>query len=276
MSEAKSADHARCCWRAQCSYDAQRSKVPPRSVLRWAGTVVALFASVLITTGVYGLEPMGKTGDAGVGFVQSHHVGKKSSAASVAGKGEKAAAEKNAYDFTLPGADGKDVPLSTFKGRYIVIVNLGRKSSYGEQLPALIKLNDAYKDKGLVVIGVPSDQFGLAEPGTPAEIQKAYADAKVDFPVMAVSKITGDDELPLYGYLTKGKNAPPGGPVHWNYTKFIIDKNGNVIARIEPDVAPDSAEMRATIDQVLDGTYKPKKANIKSGMKSANDDDGDD
>jgi glutathione peroxidase len=126
------------------------------------------------------------------------------------------------------------------------------------------------------VIGVPSNQFGLAEPGKPEEVVKAYTDAKVDFPVMAVSKITGDEELPLYGYLTKSKNAPPGGPVHWNYTKFLIDKNGNVVARLDPDVAPDSAEMRSTIDKVLDGTYKPKKADGKPGAKPADDDDDDD
>jgi len=143
-------------------------------------------------------------------------------------------------------------------------------------LAALIKLNDAYKDKGLVVIGVPSNQFGLAEPGTPVEIQKAYTDAKVDFPVMAVSKITGDDELPLYGYLTKSKDAPAGGAVHWNYTKFIIDKNGKVVVRLDPDVTPDSAEMKATIEQVLDGTYKPKKKDEKPGAKTPDDDDDDD
>lgn len=240
--------------------------------IRWGGVAAALFASALVVVPGYGLQPTVRASEIGIG--QAPHVtGKKKPAAT---EGEKSKAEKNAYDFTLPGVDGKDVPLSSFKGKYILIVNLGRKSAYGEQLPGLIKLNDAYKDKGLVVIGVPSNQFGLAEPGTPEEIQKAYADAKVDFPVMAVSKITGDDELPLYGYLTKSKKAPAGGPVHWNYTKFVVDKNGNVIARLDPDVAPDSAEMKATIDQVLDGTYKPKKAEGKPGAKPAEDDDDDD
>jgi glutathione peroxidase len=173
--------------------------------------------------------------------------------------------EKNAYDYYLPGADGKDIPLSNFKGKYILVVNLGRKSSYNDQLPGLIKLNDTYKSKGLVVIGVPSNEFGAAEPGTGAEIQKAYTDAKVDFLVTGVSKLTGDDALPFYLYLTKGKSAPAGGPVAWNYTKFIVDKKGNVIARLDPDAAPDSPEMLATIDQVLDGTYKPKKEGGKSG-----------
>ena len=186
-------------------------------------------------------------------------------------QGADAKPEKNAYDYYLPGADGKDIPLSNFKGKYILIVNLGRKSSYNDQLPALIKLNDTYKDKDLVVIGIPSNDFGSAEPGTSPEIQKAYADAKVDFLITGVSKLTGDDELPFYLYLTKNKNAPAGGPVPWNYTKFIVDKKGNVIARLDSDVAPNSPEMLSTIDQILDGTYKPKKEGGKPGAAAPND-----
>jgi glutathione peroxidase len=191
-------------------------------------------------------------------------------------KGDAAKPEKSAYDFNLPGPDGKDVPLSQFKGKYIVLVNLGRKSTYSDQLAGLSKLTDSFKDKGVVVIGIPSNDFGLAEPGTPAEVQKAYADAKVNFPIMALSKVSGDDELPLYGFLTKGKNALPGGPVHWNYTKFVIGPKGQVLARLDPDVSPDSPQMLATIDQILDGTWKPKKPGDKDRKPAAADDDDDD
>jgi glutathione peroxidase len=259
--EVKSAEPARCSFVTFSGY------------FRWGSLASALFASALLAVPGHGLQPTVNAADKGQG---AHAAGKKGSTAPDAEKAKGDKAEKNAYDFTLPGADGKDVPVSSFKGKYILIVNLGRKSTYGEQLGALIKLNDEYKDKGLVVIGVPSNQFGLAEPGTSAEIQKAYVDAKVDFPVMAVSKITGDDELPLYGYLTKSKSAPAGGPVHWNYTKFIIDTKGNVLARLDPDVTPDSAEMKSTIEKVLAGTYKPKKADGKPGAKPADDDDDDD
>ncbi len=181
--------------------------------------------------------------------------------------------EKTAYDFALPGADGKDVPIASFKGKYILLVNLARKSSYNAQLPALIKLSDAYKDKGLVIIGVPSNDFGAEEPGTDAEIQKAYADAKVTFPVMAVSKLSGDAGLPLYLYLTKGKAAPPGGPVAWNYTKFFIGKDGKPLTRLSPDVAPDSPEMLATVEQIVGGRFKPAKKGDKSGAPGSDDDD---
>jgi len=189
-------------------------------------------------------------------------------------KSADAKAEKNAYDYNLPGPDGKDVPVSNYKGKFLLIVNLARKSTYNDQLPALIKLADTYKDKGLVVIGIPSNDFGSEEPGTEAEIQKAYTDAKVNFPVMAVSKVSGDDALPIATFLTKSKGAPAGGPIHWNYTKFLIDKKGSVIARLSPDVAPDSPEFLATIDQVLDGTYKPaKKGGDKPGAGEDDDDE---
>ena len=199
--------------------------------------------------------------------------GKKGAAAADSSKPADAKPEKNAYDYNLPGPDGKDIPVATYKGKYILIVNLARKSTYADQLPALIKLNDTYKDKGLVVIGIPSNDFGAEEPGTGPEIQKAYADAKVDFPVMAVSKLSGDAELPIATFLTKSKGAPAGGPIHWNYTKFIIDKKGSVIARLSPDVAPDSPEMLSTVDKVLDGTFKPPK---KGGDKPGAGDDDDD
>jgi glutathione peroxidase len=180
--------------------------------------------------------------------------------------------EKTAYDYNLPGPDGKDVPLSSFKGKYILVVNLGRKSEYHAQLPALVKDAETFKDKGLVILGVPSNDFGAAEPGSDAEIQKAYADAKVSFPVMAVSKLSGDAEIPFYLYLTKSKGAPAGGPVHWNYTKFFIDKDGKVIARLDPDVTPDSPQMISTIGQILEGRYKLKKEGGKD-VATGDDDD---
>jgi glutathione peroxidase len=179
-------------------------------------------------------------------------------------KSEKA--EKNAYSFQLPGPDGKGIPLSDYKGKTLLLVNLGHNSSYNDQLPALIALADKFKDKGLVIIGVPSNEFGSAEPGTDAEIQKLYkADSKVPFLVTERSQLTGDQALPLYEYLTKSKDAPPGGDVHWNYTKFVIDGKGKVIARFDPDVAPDSAEMLSTLDQIFDGTFKARPTGERSG-----------
>jgi glutathione peroxidase len=237
---------------------AQRTSAPP------AKTTTSPPAAGDAPQGIPPKQPGQGGGEGGGGFAGGGGGGRRGGRGG-GGGGEAARAEKTAYDFYLPGPDGKNVPLSDYKGKYILIVNLGRKSSYSDQLPALVKLYDTYKSKGLVVIGVPSDEFGAAEPGTDAEIQKAYADAKVDFPIMAVSKLTGDDQLPFFGYLTKGAAAPAGGDIAWNYTKFIIDQKGAVVARIDPDVKPDSDEMMAIIDEVLAGTYKPDKGGGRPG-----------
>lgn len=165
---------------------------------------------------------------------------------------------KTVYDFGLPAEDGKNLPLSEFKGKVLLIVNLGRESSYADQLAGLQKLSDTYKDKGLVVIGVPSDEFGAAEPGKEEEIAKYYANAKVTFPITQLSTLTGVHQLPLYDYLVKNK-AITGNGLHWNYTKFLVDRKGKPIVRFGPDVAPDSLEMKANILEALDGTWKPKK-----------------
>ena len=191
--------------------------------------------------------------------------------ASGAPKGED---EKNrtVYAFGLPTADGKNLPLSSFKGKVLLVVNLGRQSSYAAQLPALEKLSDTFKDKGLIVIGVPSNDFGNAEPGTPAEVAKFYADAKVNFPVMQVSSLTGVHELPLFEYLAKNKAVENDG-LHWNYTKFLVDRNGKVVVCFSPEVAPDSLAMMATVQEVLDGTWKPKKPEGKDKPSDEDDDE---
>jgi glutathione peroxidase len=160
--------------------------------------------------------PKGNGGGGGMG-------GGRRGRGGAGGGGGGAASDKVVYDFELPGPDGKGIPLSTYKGKTLLIVNLGRNSSYATQIAGLNKLAEQYKDKGLVVIGIPSNEFGAAEPGTDAEIQKIYHDQdKVAFPVMAKSKLDGDDAMPLFEFLEKAQLSDTG-PVHWNFTKFIID-----------------------------------------------------
>jgi glutathione peroxidase len=185
----------------------------------------------------------------------SHHAASPPTSDEATGKTTKP--DKTAYDYVLPSADGKNIPISSFKGKYLLIVNLARQSSYNSQLPALIKLNETYRDRGLIVIGVPSNDFGASEPGADAEIQKFYAEAKSTFLITAISKLTGDDAIPLYLYLAHPAPTAPAEAVHWNYTKFFIDPGGKMIARLDPDVTPDSSEMLATIEQILANRYKP-------------------
>lgn len=167
---------------------------------------------------------------------------------------------KTIYDFSLPASTGSAIPLSTYRGQTLLIVNLARQSSYNDQLAALAKLQTDFAGKKFTVVGVPSNDFGAGEPGADAAVAKFYADQKLGFPVMARSSLRGVEELPLFSFLATGKDMPAGGEVHWNYTKFLVDSRGKVVARFDPDVTPDSPELRATLQQVLDGTFAtPKK-----------------
>jgi glutathione peroxidase len=190
-------------------------------------------------------------------------------------------AEQSLYSFSLVKPGGEVVPLSEYKGKVVVIVNLAGKSTFADQIPALIKLQDKYKDQGLVVLGVPSNDFGAEEPGDDAAIQKFYSDQHVDFPVMAKSAVCGKDELPVYSFLTsaakgaKGKEPAAPNDVHWSFTKFIVTREGQVGARFEPDVAPDSPEFQIAIEKALAGKLK---LGAKPGPGAGGDDDdaGDD
>lgn len=184
-----------------------------------------------------------------------------------------AAAEKTAYDYSLVAFDGKEVPLSTFKGKVLLIVNLASQSVFKDQIALLEELQKTYKDKGLVVLGVPCNDFGAQEPGTDAEIQKIYSgEFHLSFPVFARASVRGKDQAALYRFLTSDKKGPTAGDVHWNYTKFVVDRNGKSVARFEPDVAPNSPELALTIEQVLAGQFKPpEQKGGDEGKKEAGD-----
>jgi glutathione peroxidase len=165
---------------------------------------------------------------------------------------------KTIYDYSLVGFDGKELSLSAFKGKVLLIVNLASESIFRDQIALLDELQKTYKEKGLVVIGVPSNDFGTQEPGTDADIQKMYTDdMHLSFPVFARTSVRGKDQAALYSFLTGDKKGSTGGEVHWNYTKFIVDRAGKVVARFEPHVAPNSPELQVTLENVLAGTFKP-------------------
>ncbi len=166
--------------------------------------------------------------------------------------------KKTVYDYSLVAFDGKEVPLSTFKGKVLLVVNLASQSIFKDQIPQLEELQKTYKEKGLVVLGVPCNDFGAQEPGTDAEVQKTYTNEfHLSFPVFARASVRGKDQAALYGFLTNDKKGGAGGEVHWSYTKFVVDRGGKVVARFEPEVAPNSPRLGATIEEVLAGRYKP-------------------
>ena len=189
---------------------------------------------------------------------------------------EPAAKHKTVYDYSLVGLDGKEVSLSTYKGKVLLIVNLASQSIYSSELAALEALQKAYSDKGLVVIGIPSGDFGAEELKDDASIKQFYLDKeKLTFPVYSKASLRGKDTIPLVKFLTDPKDGAAGGEIHWNYTKFLVDKEGKAVARYEADSDPADPEFKVTIEQLLDGTFKKKAGGEKDSAPPAGDDDDD-
>lgn len=153
-------------------------------------------------------------------------------------------------DFQLTDIDGKPYALSQHKGKVVLLVNVASKCGLTPQYTALEKLHQGYKDKGLVVIGIPANNFGGQEPGSAEEI-KAFCSTKyaVTFPLMAKASVKGADICPLYAWLTT-KSAKPG-EVEWNFGKFLVGRDGQLAARFHPKVAPDSDEVTKAVEAAL-------------------------
>jgi len=186
------------------------------------------------------------------------------------------AKHKSVYDYSLVALDGKVVSLSTYKGKVLLIVNLASKSIYKNQLPALEDLQKTYADKGLVLVGIPSSDFGSEELPDNSAIQKFYQDAEhVNFPVFSKASLRGTSAIPLVHFLTDPKEGAAGGDIHWNFTKFLVDREGKPVLRFEADSDPADPEFRVQLEQVLDGTFKKKDAPKDGGAPASGDDDDD-
>jgi glutathione peroxidase len=156
------------------------------------------------------------------------------------------------YSFTLNSIDGKPAPLANYKGKVVLVVNVASQCGYTPQYSALESIYEKYKDKGFVILGFPANNFGAQEPGTNEEI-KTFCTRKysVSFPMYAKISVKGDDQAPLYAYLTKETGAGLTGDIKWNFTKFLVDRNGKVVQRFEPAVTPDSKEVTSAIEKEL-------------------------
>ncbi len=164
-----------------------------------------------------------------------------------------AAPAKSIYDFTLNSIDGQPTPLTNYKGKVVMVVNVASRCGYTPQYSALESVYEKYKDKGLVIVGVPANNFLWQEPGSNEEI-KTFCTRKynVTFPMMAKVSVKGKDKAPLYQFLTdKNINPKIGGEIPWNFTKFLFDRNGNPAARFEPSTKPDSPEVIKAIEAAL-------------------------
>ena len=158
-----------------------------------------------------------------------------------------------ALDFTLNSIDGQPAPLSQYKGKVLLIVNVASQCGYTPQYAGLETVYEKYKDKGLVILGFPANNFKGQEPGSDADI-KAFCTRKynVTFPMYSKISVAGDDKAPLYQFLTdKQANPTTGGEIKWNFTKFLVGKDGTVIQRFEPAVTPESPDVISAIEKAL-------------------------
>jgi len=159
----------------------------------------------------------------------------------------------NIYNFKVRDIDGKDVKLKSYKGKVVMVVNTASKCGYTPQYEGLQALYDKYKDKGLVILGFPANNFGGQEPGTEAEIKEfCTSKYKVTFPMFAKISVKGEDQHPLYAYLTSKKTNPNfGGEVSWNFNKFLIDRSGNIVGRFTSKDKPMADSVMAKVEKQL-------------------------
>ena len=157
------------------------------------------------------------------------------------------------YDFTATMLDGRDISLSEYRGRVLLIVNTASKCGFTPQYEGLEALYKRLEPQGLTVLGFPCNQFGAQEPGSADEIgafcEKNYG---VSFPIFAKIDVNGADAHPLYKFLTRARRGFFGTPkIKWNFTKFLLDRQGKVINRFEPRTRPGDPKVVEAIEQAL-------------------------
>ena len=148
------------------------------------------------------------------------------------------------YDFSAKTIDGKPRKLADYKGKVLLVVNTASKCGFTPQYKGLEELYKKYKDKGFAVLGFPSNQFGQQEPGPESEIAEfCEMNYGVTFPMFAKIDVNGDDAHPLFKYLTTTKKGLLGSEgIKWNFTKFLVGKDGNVVERYAPTTKPEDLE----------------------------------
>jgi glutathione peroxidase len=161
--------------------------------------------------------------------------------------------KKSIYDFTMKDIDGHSVSLSQYKGKVVVFINVASKCGFTPQYESIEKFYETYKDKGVVVLGFPANNFFGQEPGTDEEI-KTFCTSKynVTFPMFSKISVKGDDMNPLYQFLTKKElNGSTDNSVKWNFHKIIVDKSGKVVTEFSSKTKPTDEEFLKTIDALL-------------------------
>jgi len=160
---------------------------------------------------------------------------------------------KSVLDFKMKDIDGKDVKLKKYKGSVLLVVNTASKCGFTPQYEGLQKIYDKYKAQGFTVLGFPANNFRGQEPGTNEEIKDfCTLKYKVTFPMFAKISVQGEDQDPLYKFLTEKETNPNfAGEITWNFNKFLIDRKGNVVARFSSKDTPDGEAVTAAIEKYL-------------------------
>ena len=159
----------------------------------------------------------------------------------------------NAHEFSHRTIDGEEKSLAEYRGRAVLVVNVASQCGLTPQYEGLQKLYEANAGRGLVVLGFPCNQFGAQEPGSEEEI-KGFCTSRyaVTFPMFAKVEVNGEGAHPLFQWLTAQDVGPDGsGAVKWNFAKFLVRPDGELIARFAPTVTPDAEELTRAIDEAL-------------------------
>lgn len=160
--------------------------------------------------------------------------------------------EGSVHEFTVKGIDGKDVKLADYKGKVLLIVNVASKCGVTYHYDGMQRLHEALGDKGLVVMGFPANNFGGQEPGTNEEIARfCEANHGVTFPMFAKISAKGEDQAPLFAYLTSAKNPDLEGQIGWNFEKFLVGKDGKLLRRFDSNTEPDEPAVVEAIREAL-------------------------
>ncbi len=156
-------------------------------------------------------------------------------------------------EFTMKDIESKEVPLAKYQGKVLLLVNTASQCGYTPQYKGLEQIYEKYKDQGFEVLAFPANEFGAQEPGTDAQIKRFCSTRyKVSFPLFSKLVVKGKGISPLYEFLTDPATDPKfAGPIPWNFAKFLVNRKGQVIARFQPGVKPESAEITAAIEKAL-------------------------
>ncbi len=159
---------------------------------------------------------------------------------------------KTIFDFELQDVRGNSVDMADFKGNVMLIVNTASKCGFTRQYSGLQSLHEKYKDEGLVVIGFPTADFANQEFDSDEEISEfCEVNFGVTFPLVSRLSVRGSEQHELFNLLTSKENADFTGDIRWNFEKFLIDQEGNLVRRFRSDVEPDSEEMMSSIEALL-------------------------